>query len=838
MRGGPPAQPVNPRFTFVYDGKRSSDLLPRWRTATRSKALDKNRSQVATSWTDPTTGLVVRCVAVRYSDSPKVEWTLYFKNGGKQDTPIIEGIQALDLDLERGDKGEFLLHHNVGSPASRSDYGPLETPLGPGASKRIAAAGGRPTNTDMSYFNLDWGGDGMIVVVGWPGQWAARFERDQSRGLHVVAGQELTHFRLHPGEEVRSPLIVLQRWKGDWIDGQNGWRRCMTNYGMPKPGGQLPKPMFLASSSRAYGEMIGANEANQIMHIDRYREERLGLDYWWMDAGWYIQDWGWPQVGTWEPDPKRFPHGFKPISDHAHQGGQKILVWFEPERVAPGTWLATQHPEWLLSPLDDLKAWRSKSLGTGEPCVVFNQSRQERAVANIRWAPQSLSAHPGPKGEYAVVRWTAPKPGEYQIHARFTGLDGVGTTTDVHVLAQGRELFGDVLNLNGKGRETAYQGTVRLAAGEPVDFVVGYGNGSYTYDTTGLSLKIDGAGIEFDGARDFSLGQNPTKAWTYGYMPPASKPDSGTFRPFDLAGSGGDTGNRLLDLGNPTAWRWLVNHVDGLIKKNGIDLYRQDFNFDPLPYWQANDAPDRQGITEIKHVVGYLAYWDELRRRHPNMLIDSCASGGRRNDLETMRRAVPLWRSDYAYEPVGHQCMTYGISMWLPYHGTGTVATVDAPYYGGGPSPVQPYAFWSNAAPSLGCGVDIREKGIDYAALRRLVGSWRELSKFYYGDFYPLTPYSQDEGAWIGWQYNRPENGDGAIQIFRRARSGTESMRLKLRGLDPKAVYRFRDLEGQNVLSKTDMTGADLMSDGLPVTLVQAPGASAIEYAKVSASRG
>ena len=64
------------------------------------------------------------------------------------------------------------------------------------------------------------------------------------------------------------------------------------------------------------------------------------------------------------------------------------------------------------------------------------------------------------------------------------------------------------------------------------------------------------------------------------------------------------------------------------------------------------------------------------------MLIDSCASGGRRNDLETMRRAVPLWRSDYAFETIGHQGMTYGISFWLPYHGTGTVACDNAPYYG------------------------------------------------------------------------------------------------------------------------------------------------------------
>jgi hypothetical protein len=46
---------------------------------------------------------------------------------------------------------------------------------------------------------------------------SADFTRNQKRGLHLRAGQELTHFNLMPGEEVRGPLIVLQFWKGDWL---------------------------------------------------------------------------------------------------------------------------------------------------------------------------------------------------------------------------------------------------------------------------------------------------------------------------------------------------------------------------------------------------------------------------------------------------------------------------------------------------------------------------------------------------------------------------------------------------------------------------------------------
>ncbi|MBU6400447.1 MAG: alpha-galactosidase, partial [Verrucomicrobia bacterium] len=633
-------------FSFVYAGKPSAGFLQTWSFKQTSREFAKadfrinleaggarstpERRRAATertlTWTDPQTGLQVRCVAVEYHDFPTLEWTLYFKNTGTADTPILERIQALDLKLERDEKGEFLLRHNVGSPANGNDYGPLETKLGPNATKRISAAGGRPTNSDLSYFNLDWGGSGLIVVVGWPGQWAAGFTRDSGRGLTIRAGQELTHFKLLPGEEVRSPLMVLQFWQGDWIRAQNLWRRWMMAHAMPHPGGRLPQPQFLASSSRQYDEMIKADEQKEIMFIRRYLEEGIKLDYWWMDAGWYVNyGSGWPRVGTWEIDTNRFPLGFRPISDFAHQHGVKILVWFEPERVAAGTWLSEHHPEWILG---------------------------------------------GAKGG-------------------------------------------------------------------------------------------------------------------------------------------------LLDLGNDEARHWLTEHVDELLTEQGIDLYRQDFNMDPLSFWRGHDAPDRQGITEIKHVTGYLAYWDELRRRHPNMLIDSCASGGRRNDLETMRRAVPLWRSDYAYEPIGHQCMTYGISMWLPFQGTGTVATRNAPYYGSGRTPVEPYAFWSNTAPSLGCGIDVRVKDLDYAALRRLVAEWRQVAPNYYGDFYPLTPWTRDATAWIGWQFDRPEAGEGMVQVFRRDKSFYTSACLKLRGLEAAGRYTVSDVDGRQPRRK--FTGRQLMEVGFVV---------------------
>ena len=131
-------------------------------------------------------------------------------------------------------------------------YTPLETQLHPGTEKRLAAMEGLPAGGDLPYFNVEWSGEGASIAVGWPGQWAAQFIRDEANGLRLRAGQGLTHCRLLPSEEVRTPLIAMLFWGGDWIRSQNIWRRWMIAHNLPRPGGKLPPPQLEASSSAQY----------------------------------------------------------------------------------------------------------------------------------------------------------------------------------------------------------------------------------------------------------------------------------------------------------------------------------------------------------------------------------------------------------------------------------------------------------------------------------------------------------------------------------------------------------------------------------------------------------
>jgi alpha-galactosidase len=625
-----------PPFSFTYDGKRSNDLLPEWAFKVSAGNRDGNRIRRAQTYSDTATGLQIRVEMIQYEDFPTVEWTAYLKNTGTGDTPILENIQALDIGLRNGlGSREFVLHHSRGAPNTPRDYEPFTTELGPGAEKRITGAGGRPTNSDLCYFNLEYGWQGLIVALGWPGQIATGFIRDTTDGIRIVSGQDLTRFRLKPGEEVRTPLVVLQFWRGasadrtqDIVRAQNIWRRWMIAHNLPRPGGR-PMPNIISTGATGlFPKYVGTQEV-ELAVLRTWAMRAPKADCWWIDAGWYPCGDDWWNVGTWESDLTRYPGGLKAVADPAHATGMKFLVWFEPERAAPGSWLYENRPGWLLGKM-------------------------------------------------------------------------------------------------GK--------------------------------------------------------------------------------------------SKVLNLGNPEARAWIVERLDGLITSQGIDIYRQDFNIDPLDAWRANDAEDRQGITENKHVQGLLAMWDELKRRHPDMLFDECASGGRRNDLEMMRRGVPISKSDLAGGTSSSQCQFYGIASWLPYFGAGTL--LEEPYY-----------YRSNFAPWVGTLIDTRDKSKDLGPVHKAMAELRRVSPYLFGDYYPLTPYSLEEDVWMAWQFDLPEKGEGLVQAFRRPENGEESRTFRLYGLAPKATYELTDFDSPGAAKKT---GRDLMEKGLTIVTAQKPRAAIITYRKVT----
>jgi alpha-galactosidase len=599
-------------FSFVYDGAASSELLKNW-TRTADTADENNRLLHKVQWTDPKTGLRVSVLATVFKRYGAVEWLLQFENTGASDTPAIENIQALDAVLNTGYYAKpVVLHQLLGDVCDSRSFTPTEATLELGKPKISSPDGGRPSNGAFPFFNLQYGNEGLIAAIGWSGQWLARFDRSDRGPTRVSAGMEKTHLKLHPGESIRGPRILAMPWNGDRTAAHNRFRRLMLFEYAPKIAGHpLRLPVALQCFDRYSGSQPDwGTEAGQLRAARASRD--IGCDTHWIDAAWF--EGGFPDgVGNWYCKPQGFPNGLKPISDLCHSMGLKLIVWFEPERVAPKTAIAREHPEFVL---------------------------------------------------------------------------------------------------------------------------------------------------------------------------------------------GGQNGG-LFKLNDPAARRWMTDLLSTRIRENGIDIYRNDFNIDPLSFWRANDTPDRQGMTEIRYVEGHYAMWDELRARHPGLWIDNCASGGRRIDLETISRSVPLWRSDTCCAPSRadwDQSQVYGLSQYVPLF-TGCSWDTD------------PYTLRSGASAGAICQFNFLDGSFSTNAAQAALAEIKENQKFWYGDFYPLTPQATGPQGLIAYQLHRADLNEGIVLAFRRENCPYPSVQVSLGGLNPEARYAVESFDESRQMTRTTISGKEMNSD-------------------------
>lgn len=261
---------------------------------------------------------------------------------------------------------------------------------------------------------------------------------------------------------------------------------------------------------------------------------------------------------------------------------------------------------------------------------------------------------------------------------------------------------------------------------------------------------------------------------------------------------------KLVNYGNPEAREWLLERVCTVLKEGNIDLYRQDYGVAyPASEWQANDPRGQAGITENLYVQGYLWFFDSLIARFPNMMIDACAAGGGRNDLETMRRAVPLHKSDSGYhDPEIKMSMNTALFSWFPYFGTYAIG--------------DEYGLRASFSSMPVLNYNVVASNVDWKLIEKCVNEWEQVKEFYYSDYYLLTEWNVSDEEWNAWEFFDPDKGAGFFQAFRPKNSGDESLNVRLHGLRPTATYRLTDTDGRIDVT---VTGAELMGKGFSVRL-------------------
>ena len=239
----------------------------------------------------------------------------------------------------------------------------------------------------------------------------------------------------------------------------------------------------------------------------------------------------------------------------------------------------------------------------------------------------------------------------------------------------------------------------------------------------------------------------------------------------------------LLNLGNRKALEHLYETLCAHIEKLRLRVYRQDFNTDPAPAWERADG-NNVGVTEIRHINALYELWDRLRKRFPDLMIDNCSSGGRRIDVETLRRSIPFFRSDYQcifdFDPDVTQAQHVNLSRYLPAHGANCKTVGDT------------YAARSSYSACWGVAMwaIVRQEMTEdnFRWLKERCEEFREIAPFYMGDFYNLGSATCDDTAWAAYEYVLGE--EALLLVFRRSNSPLDRAVFRLKGLNDQAEYR------------------------------------------------
>jgi alpha-galactosidase len=208
-------------------------------------------------------------------------------------------------------------------------------------------------------------------------------EKDSLKGaLGLNPDPKPFRTRVEPGDTFESPIVFLGGFRGGPDAAGNVLRRWVRAVlGNPETWKDPSYPWVVNNS---WGGGMNVNEEIAKRMIRDAAD--LGVDMFHMDAGWFRD------VGDWQPNPQKFPHGLAVMADDAHQHGLKFGLWVDWTQAglstAPGAlnardpkvrdWMVTDLPaDWKPEP------FKGQTIDLGVPeAQQWAQKELERIVTD------------------------------------------------------------------------------------------------------------------------------------------------------------------------------------------------------------------------------------------------------------------------------------------------------------------------------------------------------------------------------------------------------------------------------------------------------------------------
>lgn len=224
-------------------------------------------------------------------------------------------------------------------------------------------------------------------------------------------------------------------------------------------------------------------------------------------------------------------------------------------------------------------------------------------------------------------------------------------------------------------------------------------------------------------------------------------------------------------------------------------------------YSQGKDA-DEQGMVYHRYIMGVYDLYERLRKAFPNILFESCASGGARFDAGMLYYAPQTWGSD---DTDGHERVKiqYGTSYGYPLSMIGAHVSASPNQQTGRIMDINDRANIACFG-TFGYELDLNEiSDAEFEEVKKQIEFMKEYrGLLQYGDLYRLrSPFENNISAWMVVSKDRSEAIVATYKSLKTPNTGTE--RIHLKGLDRDASYTIN--------GKDTVNGGFLMDGGMPV---------------------
>ena len=127
----------------------------------------------------------------------------------------------------------------------------------------------------------------------------------------------------------------------------------------------------------------------------------------------------------------------------------------------------------------------------------------------------------------------------------------------------------------------------------------------------------------------------------------------------------------VLDFANPEVVTYIGDAMEKILDEASISYIKWDMNRSLSEVYSLHYPADQQGTIYHRFILGVYALYDRLTKAHPEILFESCASGGARFDPGMLYYAPQTWTSDDT-DAVERLKIQYGTSMLYPISSMGS----------------------------------------------------------------------------------------------------------------------------------------------------------------------